>query len=137
MRAAIAQQPAKMRRIAIVHPSRKVGELTINGPILYKVFFEELSRLGYVEGQNLAVDRYSAEGQPERYVGLAREVVGSHPDLILALSGSIALAFKPATTTIPIVAITADPTALGLVPSLAHPAGNITGVTVDAGLQIY
>jgi putative tryptophan/tyrosine transport system substrate-binding protein len=137
IRAAIAQQPAKMKRIAMVHPSRKVGEMTINGPIFYKVFFEELSRLGYIEGQNLAVERYSGEGQPERYAGLAREVVGSHPDLIFALSGSIALAFKPTTTTIPIVAMTADPIALGLVPSVAHPGGDITGVTSDAGMELY
>jgi putative tryptophan/tyrosine transport system substrate-binding protein len=136
-RAAIAQQPPKMKRIAIVHPSRKVGELTINGPIFYKVFFEELSRLGYVEGQNLAVDRYSGEGRPEHYAKLARDAVGSHPDLILALSGSIALPLKAATATIPIVAATADPIALGLVPSVAHPGANITGVTSDAGLELY
>jgi putative ABC transport system substrate-binding protein len=58
-----AEQPAKMKRVAMVHPSRKVDELTINGPPFYKAFFEELSRLGYVEGQNLAVERYSGEGE--------------------------------------------------------------------------
>lgn len=137
MRAAIAQQPAKVKRIAIVHPSRKIDELTIRGPPVYKVFFEELSRLGYVEGQNLVVERYSGEGRIERYAELAREVVGSHPDLIFAPSGVIALPLKPATTTIPIVTITADPIALGLVSSLAHPGGNITGVSSDAGLELY
>src|SRR6267378_7647430 len=137
MRAAIAQQPAKMKRIAMVHPSRKVDELTINGVPPYKAFFEELGRLGYVEGQNLAVERYSGEGRIERYSELAREVVGSHPDLIFAMSGAIALPLKLAATTIPIVAITGDPIALGLVPSIAHPGGNITGVTSDAGLELY
>ena len=126
-----------MKRIAMVHPSRKVDELTINGPPFYKAFFEELSRLGYVEGQNLAVERYSGEGRIERYSELAREVVGSHPDLIFAMSGAIALPLKLAATTIPIVAITGDPIALGLVPSIAHPGGNITGVTSDAGLELY
>jgi putative tryptophan/tyrosine transport system substrate-binding protein len=134
IRAAIAQQPAKMKRIAIVHPSRKVGEMTINGPIFYKVFFEELSRHGYVEGQNLVVERYSGEGRPEHYAELARDVVGSHPDLILAIS--IALPLIAATATIPIVAMTSDPIALGLVPSVAHPGGNITGLTSDAGLEL-
>src|SRR5882724_3356200 len=133
MRVAVAQQPAKMKRIAMVHPSRKVDELTINGPPFYKAFFEELSRLGYVEGQNLAVERYSGEGRIERYSELAREVVGSHPDLIFAPHGALALALKLATTTIPIVAITGDPIALGLVPSIAHPGGNITGVTSGFG----
>src|SRR6266478_2057512 len=135
--AARAQQRAKMKRVAMVHPSRKVDELTINGPPFYKAFFEELSRLGYVEGQNLAVERYSAEGRVERYAGLAREVVGSHPDLIFAPHGALALQLKSATTTIPIVTITADPVAIGLVPSVAHPGGNITGVTSDAGLELY
>ncbi len=131
-----AQQPAKMKRVAMVHPSAKVDDLTINGPAAFKAFFEELSRLGYVEGQNLAVERYSGEGRPERYIGLAREVVSSHPDLIFSIAGPLALLFKTATPTIPIVTITADPIAAGLVPSIAHPGGNITGVTVDAGLEI-
>jgi putative ABC transport system substrate-binding protein len=131
-----AQQPAKMKRVAMVHPSVKVDDLTINGPAVFKAFFEELSRLGYVEGHNLAVERYSGEGRPERYVGLARQVVSSHPDLIFSIAGPLALLFKTATPTIPIVTITADPIAAGLVPSIAHPGGNITGVTVDAGLEI-
>jgi putative tryptophan/tyrosine transport system substrate-binding protein len=67
---------------------------------------------------------------------LAREVVSSHPDLIFSIAGPLALLFKTATPTIPIVTITADPIAAGLVPSIAHPGGNITGVTVDAGLEI-
>ena len=135
--AARAQQPSKMKRVAFVAPASKVDQVTINGHPIYKAFFEELSRLGYVEGQNLAVERYSAEGRVERYAGLAREVVGSHPDLIFAMSGAIALPLKLAATTIPIVAITGDPIALGLVPSIAHPGGNITGVTSDAGLELY
>jgi len=132
-----AQQPAKMKRIAIVHPSRKVDELTINGPPWYKAFFEELSRLGYVERQNLSVGRYSGEGRTEHYADLARDVVSTHPDLIFAPHGALALPFKSATTTIPIVAITGDPIALGLVPSIAHPGGNITGVSTDGGFELY
>ena len=137
MRAAIAQQPAKMKRVAMVHPSRKADEQTINGLPTYKAFFEELSRLGYVEGQNFAVERYSGEGRTERYVGLATEVVNSHPDLIFGISGALALPFKSATTTIPIVTITSDPIATGLVSSIAHPGGNITGVSVDGGIELY
>jgi putative ABC transport system substrate-binding protein len=102
----------------------------------FQGLFRGVDRLGYVEGQNLAVERYSGEGRPERYIGLAREVVSSHPDLIFSIAGPLALLFKTATPTIPIVTITADPIATGLVPSIAHPGGNITGVTVDAGLEI-
>lgn len=132
--AARAQQPAKMKRIAMVHPSNKVDDLSIDGR--YSAFFQELNRIGYVEGQNLTVERYSAEGRPERYAGLARDVVSSQPDLIFAIAGPLALSFKMATTTIPIVTVTADPIAIGLVPSIAHPGGNVTGVTIDGGLEI-
>jgi putative tryptophan/tyrosine transport system substrate-binding protein len=130
-----AQQPGKMKRIAMVHPSRRGDELTKDG--FYRAFFEELNRTGYVEGQNLAVDRYSGEGRPERYDGLAREVVSSHPDLIFAIAGPLALSFKKATTTIPIVTVTADPIAIGLVSSIAHPGRNVTGVALDGGVEIY
>src|SRR5712691_4193469 len=130
--AALAQQPAKMKRIAIVFPSAKVSEISMSGPPRYRAFFEELSRLGYVEGQNVAVERYSGEGQPERYAELARDVVNTHPDLIFALGTPLSLDFKMATATIPIVTITADPIAMGLVASIARPGGNITGVTVTA-----
>jgi putative ABC transport system substrate-binding protein len=66
-----------------------------------------------------------------------REVVGTHPDVIAALSGKLALAFKAVTKEIPIVTNPADPVAQGIVQSLAHPAGNITGVSADGGLQLY
>lgn len=103
----------------------------------YRVFFEELNRVGYVEGQNLVVERYSAEGARERNAQLAREVVGTRPDVILLFTIAQALAFKAATTEIPIVIVTGDPVASGLVPSLPHPGGNITGVASDAGYQQY
>ena len=134
--AARAQQSAKMKRIAIVSPATKVGEISLSGLPQYRAFFEELSRLGYVEGQNLGVERYSGEGQPERYADLVRDVVKTHPDLIVAVAARLSLDFKMATTTIPIVTIVNEPTALGLVPSLARPGGNITGVTISAGLEL-
>jgi len=131
-----AQQPAKIKRVAVVHPVERVGNMTINGRRSFRVFFEELSRLGYVEGQNLGVERYSGEGRPERYAELARDVVNTHPDLILAVGGRLSLDFKMATTTIPIVTIIIDPIAMGLVASIARPGGNITGVAISAGLEI-
>ena len=134
--AARAQQPAKMKRIAIVFPSAKVSELNVSGRPYIRAFFEELSRLGHVEGQNLRVERYSGEGRPERYAELARDVVNTHPDLILAGGARLSLDFKMATKTIPIVTIVIDPIAVGLVASIARPGGNITGVTIAAGLEI-
>jgi putative ABC transport system substrate-binding protein len=134
--AARAQQPAKMKRIAVVSPATKVSEMSLNGLPQYSAFFEELSRLGYVEGQNLGVERYSGEGRPERYAELVRDVVNTHPDVILAVAARLSLDFKMATTTIPIVTIVNDPVALGLVTSIARPGGNITGVTIAAELEL-
>jgi len=134
--AARAQQPTKMKRIAYVNSSGMVSVISASGRPTYRGFFEELGRLGYVEGQNLGVERYSGEGRPERYAELARDVVNTHPDLILAVGGRLSLDFKMATTTIPIVTIIIDPIALGLVASIARPGGNITGVAIAAGLEI-
>src|SRR3979411_830887 len=133
--AARAQQPAKMKRIALVSPATKISDMGVNNRY-YRLFFEELGRLGYVEGQNLVVERYSGEGRTEGYADLARHIVSTHPDLIFSMTGRIALGLKKATTTIPIVAINSDPVALGLVQSLARPGGNITGVSVDAGIEL-
>jgi putative tryptophan/tyrosine transport system substrate-binding protein len=135
--AARAQQPTKMKRIAMVHPTEKVGNMTKAGRRSYRAFFEELGALGYVEGQNLLVERYSGEGRPDHYAELARDVVRTLPDLIVSMSGILTVDFKMATTTIPIVTIGSDPVVGGLVPNLARPGGNVTGVSVDAGLQIW
>jgi putative tryptophan/tyrosine transport system substrate-binding protein len=137
MRHAVAQQPAKTKRIAVVATAIRASDIRADKNRSYRAFFEELNRLGYVEGQTLVVERYSTEGQRERHVELAREVVGTHPDVIVASNGQLALAFKAATTVIPIVALAVDPIAIGLVPSLARPGGNVTGVSNDAGLQLY
>src|SRR5258708_24391556 len=111
--AARAQQSSRMKRIAMVSPADKIGDMGVNGALFYRMVFEELSRLGYVEGQNLAVERYSGEGRPEHYADLARDVVNTHPDLIFSQSTRLALNFKTATTTIPIVTTTAHPIAGG------------------------
>ena len=131
-----AQQPSKMKRIAYVHPSAKASDISVSGSRPFRALFEEFSRLRYVEGQNLAVERYSGEGRPERYAELARDVVNTHPDLIVAVGARLSLDFKMATTTIPIVTVIIDPIAMGLVASIARPGGNITGVTIAGGLEL-
>src|SRR5215469_8427643 len=79
-----AQQPAKVYRIAVVSPAIPVAEMTETSPLRnYRALFQELHRLGYVEGHNLVVERYSGEGRTEHYAELAREVVRLKPDLIL------------------------------------------------------
>ena len=68
---------------------------------------------------------------------LARDVSASNPDLVFAISVSLVAALKQTTSTIPIVAMTSDPVIFGLAASIARPGGNITGVTVDAGLELW
>jgi putative ABC transport system substrate-binding protein len=79
-----------------------------------RAFFEELRRLGYVEGQNLLVERFSREGQAERWSERAVEVVRSNPTVIFAVSNRMVGHLKTATASIPIVGVTADPVAAGL-----------------------
>jgi putative ABC transport system substrate-binding protein len=136
--AARAQQPANVHRIALVRPSGPVADMSEAGDSpLYLALFEELRRLGYVERQNLIVERYSGEGRQARYTELAREVVSTKPHLIFVASSALVLIFKAVTDTIPIVGSMADPVAFGIVSNLARPGGNITGVSVDAGLEIW
>ena len=134
---AMAQQPAQTKRLALVVSTTKISDMRPGGDPAYDVFFEELKRLGYVEGKNLTIERYSAGGQRERYGDLAREVAATNPDVIGVGGSPLTAALKQATTTIPIVAITGDPIRFGLISSLARPGGNITGVSVDAGLEIW
>ena len=131
-----ARAQVKIKRIAIVSTSSKVSEISVSGRPYFRAFFEELSRLGYVEGQNLGVERYYGGGRPERYAELVRDVVNTHPDLILTSAANLSLDFKMATTTIPIVTIIIDPIAMGLAASIARPGGNITGATIAAGLEL-
>lgn len=93
-------------------------------------FLRGLGELGYVEPKNVIIEYRYAEGKPDRLRGLAGELVGIKPDVIFALGGDVAPSARVATTTIPIViAVSNDPVEAGLVTSLAHPGGNITGVT--------
>jgi putative tryptophan/tyrosine transport system substrate-binding protein len=133
-----AQQPASQRRIAIFHPAIPTTLLTeTGGGSAWRAFFAELRRLGYVEGENLIIDRYSAEGHHERYADLARQIVTRKPDVIVTGTNPVVVAFTAATNTIPIVAFMFDPLKAGLVTSLGRPGGNLTGITLDAGIEIW
>jgi putative ABC transport system substrate-binding protein len=133
-----AQQRATQRRIAIFHPAIPATLITeTGGGTAWRAFFAELRRLGYVEGENLIIERYSAEGHHERYAGLAREIVTRNPDVIVTGTNPVVIAFMAATRTIPVVAFMLDPLHAGLVTSLSRPGGNLTGITLDAGIEIW
>jgi len=130
-----AQQTGKVYRIASGHPIVPVADLNeaSKGSFVIAAIFEELIRLGYVEGRNLLIERYSGEGRADHYPDLARQIISRNPDLIIAINSFFVLDVKAATSTIPIVAAFGAPVELGIVTSLARPGGNITGVTVDVG----
>jgi putative ABC transport system substrate-binding protein len=95
-----------------------------------KSFRAGLRDLGHVEGKTIALEFHYAGGKPERLPDLARDLVGTKPDVIFALGGDVAPFVRTATTTIPIVvAVSNDPVQSGLVATLARPGGNLTGVT--------
>ena len=126
-----AQQPAKTRRIAFVHSGIPAAEQTETSATYWiRTFFAELRRLGLVEGTNLVIERFSAEGSASRYAALAAEIVNAKPEVIVANSPE---RLKALITTTPIVAIMGDPVASGLVTNLARPGGNLTGVSIDGG----
>jgi putative ABC transport system substrate-binding protein len=136
--AARAQQPTTQPRIAIFHPAIPTTLLTeTGGGSAWRAFFGELRRLGYVEEKSLIIERYSAEGHHERYADLARQIVTRNPDAIVTGTNPVVIAFMAATSTIPVVAFMLDPLKAGLVTSLARPGGNLTGITLDAGIEIW
>ena len=101
-------------------------------------FFEELRRLGYIEGINLIIDRYAADGKTTRYPQIVHDVLRSRPDVIVVggVAHELIAQFGKATSSIPIVATMGDPIAAGIVANLARPGANITGIVLDAGIEM-
>jgi putative tryptophan/tyrosine transport system substrate-binding protein len=103
-----------------------------------EAFRQRLHELGWDEGRNLRIEYRYAEGQADRLPALADELVRLKVDLIVASPTPSAQAAKDATRTIPIVGLSlTEPVAVGLVPSLAHPGGNVTGLTYGVDTDIF
>ena len=126
-RAARAQQKAKQPLI---------GVLGVATALAWKpsiaAFVQRLSDLGWVEGRNVNIEYRWAEGDSERFAELAASLVHLNVDVIVTAGGAVVPA-KQATAAIPIIfAVASDPIGTGLVASLAHPGGNVTGLSVQA-----
>jgi putative ABC transport system substrate-binding protein len=134
--AAAAQQSTNKKRLAIFSPSEPSADLHEHGSKFSRALFAELRRLGQIEGQNLKVESYGREQTTSGAEALATEIVRSNPDVIFVV-GPHTLIFKKLTSRIPIVVITGDSVKQGIAESLAHPGGNFTGASVDAGPSIH
>jgi hypothetical protein len=125
-----AQPPEKMPRVGYLNPG------SFSDPVRQRrleALRQGLRELGYVEGQNIALEPRWAEGKLDRYPALAADLVRSQVDVIVAWSGAATKAAQEATRTIPIVmSLVNDPVGSGLVASLARPGGNVTGTTARA-----
>jgi putative ABC transport system substrate-binding protein len=120
-----AQQPTKVPRIGFLGNSTAALEANLVEP-----FRQGLRDLGYVEGRNILIEYRWAEGKYERFPELIGELVQLKVEVIVTAGTPASLAVKKATTTIPLVMIAVgDPVGTGLITSLAHPGGNITGLT--------
>jgi ABC-type uncharacterized transport system substrate-binding protein len=125
--AAGAQQTGKVPHIGLLFPGPSGSSPNIDA------LYQGLREHGYVEGQNIVVERVDADFKPEQFPQLAAELVRRKVDVIVVFSTSPARAVKEATSTIPIVVIAmADPVRDGLIASLARPGGNLTGNTLLA-----
>jgi putative ABC transport system substrate-binding protein len=120
-----AQQPGKTFRIGFLDPSTASGST-----VLVDAFLQELSKLGWIEGKNIAIEYRFAEQKLDRLPELAADLVRLKVDLIVVTATPPAVAAKKATTTIPILMVNVgDPVGAGLVASLARPGGNVTGLS--------
>jgi len=119
-----AQQSKAVPRVAFLGN----GLTSLSGPLL-DAFRVGLRELGYVEGQSIVIESRFADGKQERVQGLVHDLLALAPDVVVAAGPQPLRAFKQATVSVPIVmAIISDPVEEGLVASLAHPGGNLTGL---------
>jgi putative ABC transport system substrate-binding protein len=132
--AADAQPADKVYRIGYL----SIGSATSTYTRPLDTFRQRLRELGWDEGRNLLIEYRYAEGQADRLSALANELVRLKVDLIVASPTPSALAARDATRTIPIVGMSlTEPVTVGLVPSLARPGGNVTGLTYGVDTDIF
>jgi putative ABC transport system substrate-binding protein len=122
-----AEQPERMRRIGVLH---NLAADDAEAQLRIATFRRQLQELGWIDGQNLEINDGWAPGDTTRMRAEAAELVRLKPDVLIGAGTPIVLALQAETHTIPILFVQVfDPVAAGLVSSLAHPGGNLTGIT--------
>jgi putative tryptophan/tyrosine transport system substrate-binding protein len=130
-RTARAQRASPLPRVGLVSIGADPGD-----PVVFRPFLEQLRELGYVEGRNIILERRFAAGRDELIGDFVADLVQRKVDIIVVTGNRESITAKHATSTIPIVTIvSSDPIRTGLAESLAHPGGNVTGLTtMDWGI---
>ena len=129
--ACFAQQQGKVWRVGLLTTSDRADPRNSEN---YSAFLRAMGELGYAEGKNLVVERRFADSKAELLPGLAAELVQLKVDVILTGATPATGAAQNATAAIPIVMVNVgDPVASGFIKSLAHPGGNITGISTISG----
>ena len=126
----------KVHRLAILSHFELVDRATGARERYWKVFFDELRRLGYEEDRNLRVVWFSTQSDAGSATETARTAAAQSPDTIFTPDSRMASVLKTAAAAIPVVAIMVDPVGSGVVASIARPGGNITGSSIDPGPEI-
>jgi putative tryptophan/tyrosine transport system substrate-binding protein len=122
------QQAAKVQRVGYLGYDASGSDPTgISG------LRQGLRDLGYIENQNIVIEYRFAEGQPDRLPGLISELTNLKVAVLITQGTEVTAAAKRATATTPIVTVSGDPVGLGFVESMAHPGGNITGLSFAQG----
>ncbi len=137
--AAEAQQAGKVYRVGFIAMAVPVAEMAGPNPAQpwVRAFLQEMRARGYVEGQNFILERRSLESRLERAAGVVAELVSLKVDVIMTTIDPMTQEAKRITTAVPIVMVgSSAPVEVGLVASLARPGGNVTGLTLDTGLEM-
>ena len=133
-----AQQPRATYRVGLVFVASPIAQMLGAEPVhpSVRAFLHELRRRGYVEGENLVFERRSAEGKAERIDGILQELLRLKMDVIVTAGNDVPRLAKHMTNTVPIVmASSRSSVEAGLVASLARPEANVTGLSIDGGLD--
>jgi putative ABC transport system substrate-binding protein len=134
--AARAQPRDRPAHLAILTPFEEVDRATGKREAYWEAFFGELRRLNWDKDQNLRVTWHSSQVDPGRAADLARDVAALGPDVIFAADVRMAVVLKASAPRVSVVAILVDPLGTGIAANLARPGGNVTGFSVDAGVEI-